>query len=178
MAVVGRRGRARPRTAMACVLSQVLPGTHLPVREGAVGADHAAGPPSRAGGPVDVAGPRRVRATTARPAGRGGPQIALGTPLPEGSFDAVERLTGVFATAGEFGHPGRAAKTLRPFSRPSKRASLGSGQRYPAQERAPDRVIHHSSVVRFDRCAYRCLKQKLRVSTVFGFTRKAVQAGR
>jgi hypothetical protein len=57
-----------------------------------------------------------------------------GTPLPEGSFDAVESLTGVFATAGEFGHPGRAAKTLRPFSRPSKRGTLGSGQTVPCPE--------------------------------------------
>jgi hypothetical protein len=73
LAVVARERRAGPRPHMASVLPRVLHRTRDQILERAAGMGKAEGQASRAGRPLDVVGPRRLRATASGARGGRGP---------------------------------------------------------------------------------------------------------
>jgi hypothetical protein len=123
-----RRRGTEPGLAVARLRQAFRPRAYLPLPQTGFGMDNAKGAPSRAGGPVDVAGGGRFHPAQTGVGVRCGSAATLGAPprhQPPYTASGPPRRFGAF---GASGHAREAAETLRQIARKAQRPLLGPSQ--------------------------------------------------
>lgn len=140
--VVGAR-HPRPRRVLAGVLvnaAALRHRAHLPVRQEHAGLDDAVPAHPRAGGPLDVAGPRRLHATTARPGPRRRPPPAMGAPPRSRLPDPDAGAQGISSTWRSDRHAGQSTEIRDPRPRTPKRNTQRAAHPLPGGQEGRLRI--------------------------------------